>query len=48
VLRNHLHQIATDRGCVGFGVTTAEPFAGVAADMAARKAAGLAADLAFT
>ena len=48
MLRNHLHQIATDRGCVGFGVTTAGPFAGVAADMAARKAAGLAADLAFT
>jgi len=48
VLRNHLHQIATDRGCAGFGVTTAEPFDGLAADMAGRKADGLAADLAFT
>lgn len=48
MLRDNLNEIAVDHGCVGFGVTTAEPFDGLAEGMAARKEAGLAADLAFT
>jgi epoxyqueuosine reductase len=48
VLRDQLQALATDRGCVGFGVTTAEPFDGVAETMASRRAGGFAADLSFT
>ena len=48
MLRRHLHEIAIDHGCVGFGVTSADPFDGVAATMQERKTAGLSADLAFT
>lgn len=48
VLRDHLFEIAFDHGCVGFGVTSADPFDGLAATMYARKAAGVSADLAFT
>ena len=48
MLRDHLEAIAYEAGCVGFGVTTAGPFDGLPAVMRDRKAAGLAADLAFT
>jgi len=48
VLRDHLLEIALDHGCVGFGVTSADPFGGLAATMHERQAAGLSADLAFT
>ena len=48
MLRDHLDDIARSHGCVGFGVTTAEPFAGVADKMEARRSEGLSADLAFT
>lgn len=48
VLRDDLQAIATAGGCVGFGVTSAEPFDGVAETMARRRAGGLAAELAFT
>lgn len=48
VLRDHLLETALDHGCVGFGVTSADAFDGVAATMTERKTAGLSADLAFT
>lgn len=48
MLEDQLEEIALQAGCVGFGVTTAEPFDGLAEVMRERKAAGLAADLAFT
>ena len=48
MLRDHLREIATERGCVGFGVTTAEPCDGLAAEMSERASSGLAGDLAFT
>lgn len=48
MLRDHLLEIALDRGCVGFGVTRADPFDGLAATMHDRQAAGFSADLAFT
>ena len=48
MLRDHLLEIALDHGCVGFGVTSADPFGGLAATMHERQAAGLSADLAFT
>jgi len=48
VLRDHLQDIAGDRGCIGFGVTTADPFDGLAAVMEDRRDAGLAGTLAFT
>jgi len=48
VLRKRLNDIATDRGCIGFGVTTAEPFDDVARTMAEGRAEGLSGDLAFT
>jgi epoxyqueuosine reductase len=43
-----LREIALDHGCVGFGVTSADPVDGLAVTMRDRKAAGLSADLAFT
>lgn len=48
MLRDHLQDIAHDHGCIGFGVTTADPFDGLAAVMEDRRAAGLASTLAFT
>lgn len=48
VLRDSINEIAFGSGCIGVGVTNAEPFDGLADEMAARKAAGLAANLAFT
>ena len=48
VLRDRLQDIALDHGCSGFGVTTAEPFEGLAAVMESRMDAGLASTLAFT
>ena len=48
MLRDQIEEIAFEAGCVGFGVTTADPFDGLPAVMRDRKAAGLAADLAFT
>ena len=48
VLRDHLQTVALDHGCVGFGVTSADPFDGLAATMHERKTAGVSADLAFT
>ncbi len=48
MLQNDLHGIATDHGCIGFGVATAEPFAGLNEEMTERKNSGLAANLAFT
>lgn len=48
MLRDRLHEIALDHGCVGFGVASADPFDGVAATMRERKSAGLSANLAFT
>jgi epoxyqueuosine reductase len=48
VFRDHLLEIALDHGCVGFGVTSADPFDGLAATMHERKAAGVSANLAFT
>jgi len=48
VLRDHLRDIANDHGCIGFGVTSADPFDGLAEVMEARRDAGLAGTLAFT
>ena len=48
MLREHLDEIARSHGCVGFGITTAEGFPGVAATMEERREEGLSADLAFT
>jgi epoxyqueuosine reductase len=48
VLRKRLDEIARDHGCVGSGVTDAEPFREVGATMGSRRADGLSADLAFT
>jgi len=48
VLRDQIEEIAFEAGCVGFGVTTADSFDGLSTEMRDRKAAGLAADLAFT
>ena len=48
MLRQRLDAIARDHGCAGLGVTTAEPFDGVASTMEARRADGLSADLGFT
>jgi len=48
VLRDQLQTVALDHGCVGFGVTSANPFDGLAATMRERKTAGVSADLAFT
>lgn len=48
VLRQRLDDIARSHGCVGFGVTTADPFDDVFSTMEARRAEGLSADLAFT
>jgi epoxyqueuosine reductase len=48
VLRDHLQEIALEYGCVGFGVTTADPFEGLAAVMESRRDTGLASTLAFT
>ncbi len=48
MLRNDLQEIATDTGCIGFGVTTADPFDGLVETMGERSAAGFSADLAFT
>ena len=48
MLRDHLLEIALDHGCVGFGVTSTDPFDGLAATMNERKAAGVSANLAFT
>ena len=48
VLRDHLLEIALDHGCVGFGVTNADQFDGVATTMQERKIAGVSANLAFT
>jgi epoxyqueuosine reductase len=48
VLLDHLTEIALDHGCIGLGVTTAEPFDGLSDVMEARKETGLAARLAFT
>ncbi len=48
MLHNDLRDIAVDHGCIGFGVTTAEPFAGLEEEMVERKSSGLAANLAFT
>lgn len=48
MLRDHLQTVALDHGCVGFGVTSADPFEGLAATMHERKAVGVSANLAFT
>lgn len=48
MLRDQLDDIARSHGCVGFGVTTAEAFAGVGDTMESRRSGGLSADLAFT
>jgi epoxyqueuosine reductase len=48
VLRDHLQEIAFEHGCAGFGVTTADPFDGLAAVMEGRRDAGLTSTLAFT
>jgi epoxyqueuosine reductase len=48
VLRQRLNDIATDHGCVGFGVTTADPFSGVAQTMEQRREEGLSGELSFT
>ena len=48
MLRDQLEEIAFDAGCVGFGVTAADPLNGVAEAMRQRKVDGFAADLAFT
>ena len=48
MLRQRLNDLATDHGCVGFGVTTAEPFPRVAETMEDRRAQGLSGELAFT
>jgi len=48
VLREHLQEIALDHGCTGFGITTADPFDGLAAVMEQRREEGLAGTLAFT
>ncbi len=48
MLRDNLQEIALEHGCVGFGVTTADPFDGLAAVMESRREAGLASTLAFT
>lgn len=43
-----LKRIAAAAGCAGFGVTTAEPFAGVAETITERRETGLAGKLRFT
>ena len=48
MLRDQIEEIAFETGCVGFGVTTADPFDGLPSVMRDRKAVGFAADLAFT
>lgn len=48
MLRDYLKDIAFDHGCAGFGVTTADPFEGLAAVMEGRRDAGLTSTLAFT
>jgi epoxyqueuosine reductase len=48
VLRDHLQEIALEHGCTGFGVTTADPFEGLADVMESRRDDGLASTLAFT
>ena len=48
MLLDHLRDIASDHGCIGFGVTSADPFDGLAAVMEARRDAGLTGTLAFT
>jgi epoxyqueuosine reductase len=48
VLREHLHNIALQNGCTGFGVTSADLFEGLAAVMEGRRDAGLSSTLAFT
>ena len=48
VLRDHLQEIALELGCAGLGVTTADPFDGLAAVMERRREEGLASSLAFT
>ena len=48
MLRDQLQEIALERGCAGIGVTTADPFEGLAAVMESRRESGLASTLAFT
>lgn len=48
MLRDQLQDIARDHGCIGLGVTNADPFDGLAAVMKDRQDAGLASTLAFT
>jgi epoxyqueuosine reductase len=48
VLRRRLSGLASDYGCVGFGVTTADPFPEVAETMRRRVEHGTKAGLAFT
>ena len=48
MLLDQIQEIAVDAGCVGVGVTSADPFDGLAEAMLERKAGGFAADLAFT
>ncbi|MEA3501321.1 MAG: 4Fe-4S double cluster binding domain-containing protein [Actinomycetota bacterium] len=48
MLQDRLEIIALDHGCTGFGVTTADPFEGLAEVMEGRRDAGLASTLAFT
>lgn len=48
MLQSRLSSITAEHGCVGFGVTTADPFPDVAAAMEARRDVGLSADLGFT
>lgn len=48
MLRRRLSELAADHGCVGFGVTTADPFPEVAETMRRRIEDGTKAGLAFT
>lgn len=48
MLRQRLSELARDHGCVGFGVTTADPFPEVADDMQRRLDDGSNAGMAFT
>ncbi len=48
MILEHIQQLAVDAGCVGVGVTSADPFDGLAEAMHERKVDGFAADLAFT
>lgn len=47
-MKEELRRIASDAGCAGFGVTTADEFAGVAATLSERDRAGLSGRRRFT